>query len=1059
MRISSRAFRLAERRGFERTDGRGEGPAGDRLRWWAESVFGGSRQGLNFWLRRACGVGAREALRLVELNELQPLPPEAPAWCQVLSEAFSSEEWQKLAADEPARQKLAAGLGLNCVFHPFTLWARSNVERAVRRLAAAGIALDEEGVVESALGYLGQRLTSMASPSVVLAMNMARKADKLTGDSPQSRAFDFAVQLLDHDLRARHLAPMPVLDRRLAQLTGGIVAATEELIDRLIANRSKIYSQFGLDGRLLEINLGLGDAHKELRTVSEIRCENGKVIYKPRSMAVDVAFRELTLWVNERMDLTLPVQNVLDCGDHGWVEVIEGRECESHSDAQLGHRRMGGMLALLHLCGANDVHYENLIFDGANPQVVDLETLLTPFARLNSRERSHGRARHNSILRVGYLPTPAMYEGDKPDDRRFFDFSGVGRRSDTESAPLAIPSLNGFERDDAEVALKRNTMPPTLNHPRVSGKNLPALEFIDEIQAGFSEAYAALLAHKADLVAPGGPLSRFAHTEIRWVARATLEYAKALHNTYHPSSMRDGADHDVSAARILYPPPELPYLGKILQSELLDLWQGDVPYFSVRSNSKTLRDSRGKAYHGFFSESGYEAMLRNARQLSRDDLAAQQSRIRMSLRAATMSGGPLQPEQPFEAKSQRPVSDEDLIQECVRIGDRLIRDAIRLDDVAYWVGISTIGKENYKADLAGPDVYHGSGGIGIFLGELYRVTGLERFRNLAENCLASVSAATSKSRDPLGAFEGVGALVYAHLRISELIGQTPSVEELEDRLTAIRSGAPWDNNLDVIAGSAGAALAALAATRVADVADLALDAALQCGRRLQETVIHSPQGASWNCATVDQALAGFSHGTSGIAYALAAIAAASGKSEFAEIAWEALRFESSVYVAEHGWRDLRWEEGSFPHTWCHGSAGITLARLKIRELGVPGAPDLSADIAAGIDALLRNGMGGSHCLCHGTLGNVEPLLRVGGVYADVARAAVSDAVNVAREEGRFRCGVAEFEETPGLLNGTSGVGLGLLRAVDPSIPSALLVEHEPARTMPSFAVLEPIAAT
>lgn len=52
----------------------------------------------------------------------------------------------------------------------------------------------------------------------------------------------------------------------------------------------------------------------------------------------------------------------------------------------------------------------------------------------------------------------------------------------------------------------------------------------------------------------------------------------------------------------------------------------------------------------------------------------------------------------------------------------------------------------------------------------------------------------------------------------------------------------------------------------------------------------------------------------------------------------------------------------------------------------------------------------------------------------VARAAAT------AEEGRARCGVAHFEETPDFMTRIAGVGRGLLRVNAPELSSVLLME-------------------
>ena len=82
-----------------------------------------------------------------------------------------------------------------------------------------------------------------------------------------------------------------------------------------------------------------------------------------------------------------------------------------------------------------------------------------------------------------------------------------------------------------------------------------------------------------------------------------------------------------------------------------------------------------------------------------------------------------------------------------------------------------------------------------------------------------------------------------------------------------------------------------------------------------------------------QPLTGFSHGAAGIAWALLKLAAWSGQARFRESAESAIAYERSTFVAEEAnWPDYRAFPGEdqsalrFMVAWCHGAAGIGLAR-------------------------------------------------------------------------------------------------------------------------------------
>src|SRR5690606_9751936 len=119
-------------------------------------------------------------------------------------------------------------------------------------------------------------------------------------------------------------------------------------------------------------------------------------------------FQRLLTWLNARgAEPVFRTLEVLDRGDHGWVEFVSPAACGSEEEVGRFYRRQGGYLALLHLLEATDFHYENLIAAGEHPVLVDLETLFHPGVEGSELQRSEervGLAIQDTVLRVGLLP-------------------------------------------------------------------------------------------------------------------------------------------------------------------------------------------------------------------------------------------------------------------------------------------------------------------------------------------------------------------------------------------------------------------------------------------------------------------------------------------------------------------------------------------------------------------------------------------------------------------------------------------------------------------------------
>jgi lantibiotic modifying enzyme len=197
------------------------------------------------------------------------------------------------------------------------------------------------------------------------------------------------------------------------------------------------------------------------------------------------------------------------------------------------------------------------------------------------------------------------------------------------------------------------------------------------------------------------------------------------------------------------------------------------------------------------------------------------------------------------------------------------------------------------------------------------------------------------------------------------------------------------------------------------------------------------------------ALNGMSHGAAGFAYALAALAAATGRDDFAAAAADCLAFENSSYDAgRHNWPDLRGEEPLWPCQWCHGAAGIGLARVATARRGGDNAARdefLAADIRHALEGAERGSPMPVDTLCCGTLGNVEFFCEAAAAIdradlRELAAQRLKAMVDRAAATGDYRWNSGKRQFNLGLFRGLAGVGYTLLRQIDRSLPNVLIWE-------------------
>ena len=151
---------------------------------------------------------------------------------------------------------------------------------------------------------------------------------------------DFEKHMRDGGL-LELLERLPVLLRLLATATSLLVTETAEFLRRMEADREAL-SEFLGDrdpGSVEEISGGVSDLHHGGRNVKIVRFASGlQVVYKPKNLAIDAAWSNLTDWLSQRTGVTLRSPRVLKRGDWGWAEFIPHLPLEAHETAERFYR-------------------------------------------------------------------------------------------------------------------------------------------------------------------------------------------------------------------------------------------------------------------------------------------------------------------------------------------------------------------------------------------------------------------------------------------------------------------------------------------------------------------------------------------------------------------------------------------------------------------------------------------------------------------------------------------------------------------------------------------------
>ena len=1076
--VFDRAAFLSELRGTGAAGGSG---AAGRSGVATEEVEAAAQQTIEDWCEGAALSSAQfEALleadglsraALVEVlvgRELGVAVAAEPAWQHTLHAVLGR------LADGSAAVSLALHTGTTNppfaeVLDSFVAVAWDDLQARAGRPTAP--ALDWPALAPGLQAHLRTLLLQLCQRTLVLELNVARLEGWLDGDTPAARYACYTAALRrDPALWVKLFAEYQVLARQLCSTMERWVANLVELLGQLASDYPRLTGAAALLPRGRELRLialagGLSDPHRGGRGVWKLSFAAGDgpghhaLIYKPRSLAVDVHFQELVEWCNQAarrgalslaglrhavLDGPAPgfpelrTLRLLDAGDHGWVEYVERRDCDDAGGAARFYLRQGAYLALLHVLAGADVHYENVIASGEHPMLVDLETLFHPWLQVSpdpAPETARTRAQvalRESVMRTALLPGLAW--GDR--ERAGINIGGLGDGR-TQLSPRASLAWAEVRTDAMHAEDRRHSVLPGDNLPRVGGEVVPAARHVEPLVAGFEAMLQLAITERGALIGPGGVLRAFADDAMRRLLRPTSAYGHLLEVGSHPDHLRDALDRDRLFDPLWKVSQGAPALLRVVATERADLRHGDVPYFGGRPSSCDLWDSRGHRLAGMLAAPPLAVVEAQLAALGHREIADQVFVLRAALSALAISSASPPATVPAPLSGVRTP-----LAAAIALGDRLAATAILGERDAGWLGMeaSRDGAAVQLAALHG-GLYDGTGGVALFLGYLGRVAGEPRFTALAARAAHATRAALADAGGDPSGFTGALSQLYVLCHLAGLWDDRTLVPPLGPILDRVATQIASDARYDVIHGAAGAILAALAIHELTDDPG-ALAVAGAAGRAIMAGAQRSAPRASWPCAVSARHLLGFSHGAAGVGAALHRLARAASMhrvpgiepTALVELAEAAFDYERSQFdVVAGNWPDLRESAGGtaaaprFMLGYCHGAPGIALSRLS-GPIG-PGTP-ARREIELAIATTLAGRVQPGQTLCHGELGNLMIVQRAAGRLgradwqAEVARRL---DVTLARlfERGPD-CGFDFPPAAPALMDGTAGIGFGLL---------------------------------
>lgn len=761
------------------------------------------------------------------------------------------------------------------------------------------------------------------------------------------------------------------LDPCLTRITKNWATQLAAILNAFHTDHARIVQQFFPNEPSLEISyiqFSQGDKHNNGQAVAIVGLSNGeKLVYKPRSLEIDLKIANLYQWINSHLTLSLKLPNTLNCEQHGWVEFIASTHCETEQDLDDYYRRMGAITGLVYLLGGTDFHYENIIAHGSHPVLIDLETFFHPVmpdSGMDSIELID-----DTVLRTGILPTTIL----NAEQSAMPSISGVTDVEGTEG----VFEANFLERKEDgtfHFVRQKGELSGANNIPILDGEKYPlSSQFVPAMIDGFEQVYKLAMSEQEELT----PLvAAFKNVQIRVIIRNTACYSYLLSSDNHPDVMKTREAKAQHFKLIESAVKDFTSSQPLVAYEFQSLMGGDVPYFVCQAGSRDLEDGDGNIYKDFFPESGYQQVMQEITRLSEHQLNFQTWLIERTLYLDNASS---------QASQQSVTADASVDSLAQAHATAIEKNVFQDEQVAAWLVTTSASLDNSSLSIinASYDLYCGIAGEGLFLAALQKISGVHN--PLFDKIINAFESKITTHRDSivsLGSFIGWGGIFKTYTLLAQLTGQQKYLAQIEHLLNQIDFSKliEQDKNLNLIKGTGGF-MQACADIYVLTKNTKALALAEQCAQKLLATRYLDVEGFGWKLFSTNP-LSGVAHGSSGFAMGFASLYAITQNEKYKEYALACVDYEQTLYVAEQGnWRDIREfvlenakdGEEHCSLAWAHGAAGIGLARLHLLQCGVD-EPRITEQLDIALTTTLKAGIQGNNSVIFGDYGNLELLL-------------------------------------------------------------------------------------
>ncbi|MEW5494333.1 type 2 lanthipeptide synthetase LanM [Enterobacter cloacae] len=716
------------------------------------------------------------------------------------------------------------------------------------------------------------------------------------------------------------------------------------LFSRLTKDKRKLQGLFGISGFIVtDIGLFLGDFHQVGESVVKVKFINCILIYKPRDARNERIISDLLVELFNN-GLKIGVPRFLDCDSYSWHEFISYSGSKTKDEILEYYNKIGLSLAFFYCLNGTDFHFENIICAHNTPYFIDLECVFT-FSY-------HSSLISKSVLSTFIIPT---LQGTMSDSL----ICGIS----TKEVLIHKESLEMSSDGDVCHKYIPTEIEEKFNVPTRNG-SVSHAEINKEIISGFEEMV-TLIKNKESIQ---NQVKNMKNTKGRMLFRTTKLYSDIIAVSNHPAYSSIPALRNAYIACALYD-EDIPL--EVVKYEYFSLVQGMIPVFYVDIINEvvtTLEGRRIKIKDSISPRKDYFSKVFRMTN-GNEDFTFQKELINISLQTIFPA---------FEGREKSSCSIEKVI-------DFMSVRSCKYNNNDVYLNLKKEKNGSRTISVMRGDLYSGLGGA-TFLQICDLISECNAYKeNRLEFLYRTVLALDSNdSGGYFGCFDSKGGMLYLEYLIAKhttgLIDHSVIFNRLLGIIRMIEN--QKDANYDIISGIAGVLIVccrlhSILPTKYTELAIKILTNKLLCKteRKIENTVTW---GRGWP---------GFSHGNSGVAYALALANNFLNDSKIDSVIVKSLKYEETFKI-DSGWNGMdAYNTNKDFNSWCHGALGIYMSRVamfnELKGERTEIKDILLSDMQHYQETRKNRDINDHQSLCHGMYGNaiIDPVTY--GTYFDM----------------------------------------------------------------------------